>query len=79
VAATANAVAIEMDGGGPMYHEGIGVVIVPGDGEGERIVDRCSKTLNCRRLDNALPVFLYRFANGSYEFLEQVDRCLHGP
>ena len=53
VTATADAVFIQMDGGGPMYHEGIGIVFVE--------KGSCSlRQAGIRPLHDSLPVYLFR-------------------
>jgi hypothetical protein len=61
VCATQEAVAIQIDGGGPMYHEGIGVLLAGNRADSERCLERFQKALEySRRLDGSVPVILYR-------------------
>lgn len=60
VAATPHAVAIQMDGGGVMPHQGIGVVLADDPRESARVVDQSTRVLGgCRRVNAELPVVLY--------------------
>ena len=53
VHATANAVSIKMDGGGVMYHEGIGIIVPDDKSTAVAILEHCQRTLdNCHRLDD---------------------------
>ena len=76
VAATPHAVAIQMDGGGVMPHEGIGVVLADDPRESARVVDQSTRVLGgCRRVSAELPLVLY----GLYDyrmFMGLVDEML---
>lgn len=71
------AVAIQMDGGGVMYHEGIGVILAADSRESERCLAHCSSTLEySQRLHASLPVVLYRL----YDYgilLDEVRKSLN--
>lgn len=62
VVVTASAVAIQMDGGGTMYHEGIGVVLAEKG-------DRLPRREDIRPLHETLPVYLYRL----YDYRQFLD------
>ncbi len=65
VHATRSAVVVQIDGGGPMYHEGIGVVT-----SGDPVLQADVDTV-FRRLDAELPVYLFRLYDSSV-FLDRV-------
>ena len=54
VCITLHGAAIQMDGGGPMYHEGIGVSFSPQPSVEQTLTNKF------QRLDPSVPVFLYR-------------------
>lgn len=68
---TRSAAVIQMDGGGPMYHEGIGVIL-----SGRAVPAELEK--ECKRLDAKLPVFLYRLSDYRI-FLDKCERSKDEP
>lgn len=60
---THKAAAVQLDGGGVMYHEGIGMVFPGG---------RCAWPEDLRRLHPSLPVYMYRLYD-SWVFLNSVQ------
>jgi hypothetical protein len=77
VHAESDAVAIQMDGGGPMYHEGIGVILAADSRKSEKCLAHCRQNLEyCRRLHDGLPVVLYRLYDYRV-FLDQVGESMN--
>ena len=62
VHATNSAVIIQMDGGGSMYHEGIGVILSDKNTLSPILIKEC------KRLDPSLPIYLYRLYDSSIFF-----------
>lgn len=66
VHATKSAAVVQLDGGGPMYHEGIGVIA-----EGASTLPS-SLAKYCKRLDKTIPVYRYRLYDCRI-FLDEVE------